>query len=386
MILHRDGFAAGLLLRKVKHSIILSANLNLIQHMASCDYCSAIDVDTHIGVNTGIGTIGASCSNHCTAIDHQPAVRIDTITFAGFSCDLNGQLTTIDSSNGNTIFVGIDTVITGLDANVTAIDGKMHFAVKTFVFSLYVQHAGVFLAAKDIHRPLGIECTIVLVQLVRILNLGLIVIQNNGIRLIDFFHIGAVHGIDCSVGNDHIGTGSGGVHILRCLFRIIVSALIDIIEDHRRGNFTGDIHAIQNQRYHSVGVFLGIVPQVYCDLSKGQLTAQAINSGFCNMHHSMCSCLIRRMGILFTALTVSKVLAGLVVNNIVSCIDRSGSIGTNCSSVHGNATIAQNDLRRIVNGRCGRGLYYRSRRCLLHRLCVTGRQQKHQRQQNRQQI
>ena len=106
----------------MKHGIILPAIFNPIQHVAGSNYRSSVDMDTHIRVDASIGTGGTGGSNHCTAVNHQPSVGVDAVTFTGFTGHLDGQVTTVDSSYGNTVLVGVDAVVAGCNMNIAAVD------------------------------------------------------------------------------------------------------------------------------------------------------------------------------------------------------------------------------------------------------------------------
>ena len=120
-------------------------------------------MDSHIRINACIGTVGAGRSGDGAAVDYQPAVGVDAITFAGFAGDSDGQVAAVDRGNGNSVLIGVDAVIAGRNLNITAVDGKMQFAVQTFVFGTNVQYPGVFVAAVNIQGAFGIKGTVIFV-------------------------------------------------------------------------------------------------------------------------------------------------------------------------------------------------------------------------------
>ena len=64
------------------------------------------------------------------------------------------------------------------------------------------------------------------------------------------------------------------------------------------------------------------------------------------MHHGVRRRFFGGVGILFRALAVGKVPAGLIVNNITRGIHRAALICGGRLAVHGDAAVAENDLHR----------------------------------------
>ena len=155
----------------MKDGIILAAFADLVQHMSCGDDCTAIDMNAHVRIDACVGAGGTGGRKNGAAIDHQPAVGIDAITFAGLTVDADGQIAAVDGGDGNAIFVGIDAIVAGVYENVAAIDGQVQFTVQTFVFGADIQDAGVFRAAKNIHRPSGVKRAVVFVQFIGVFHL-----------------------------------------------------------------------------------------------------------------------------------------------------------------------------------------------------------------------
>ena len=123
--------------------------------------------------------------------------------------------------------------------------------------------------------------------------------------------------IDGAVGNHHVCTCRRGIHLFGCRIRIIVSAFIHVVKNHRRGNGTGHIHTVEHQGYHRIGIFFRLLPQVYRNLATLQSAAEDISAGLGNGHHSMFRCFFRTVFILLGAFPVSEVSTCFVVHNVV---------------------------------------------------------------------
>ena len=77
--------------------------------------------------------------------------------------------------------------------------------------------------------------------------------------------------IDRAVGDDDVGPGGRGVHRGRGGLGIGAAALVDAVEDDGGSHRAGDVHVVQNQRHHRVGIVLGILAQV-----DGKLAADSV--------------------------------------------------------------------------------------------------------------
>ena len=93
----------------------------MVQHIACRCHRAAIDMNSHIRVNTRIHTEAAAVGDHRTAVDHQPSVGVNAVALAGGTVDNNMQGTAVDCGHRNTVFIGIDTVIAGPDIDIAAV-------------------------------------------------------------------------------------------------------------------------------------------------------------------------------------------------------------------------------------------------------------------------
>jgi len=89
--------------------------------MPSCDDRAAVDVDTHIGVDSGISAERAGLRCHGTSVDNQPSVGVNSVALAGLSCHKNMEFTAVYGRYRNTVFVGVDAVVAGIDADDAAV-------------------------------------------------------------------------------------------------------------------------------------------------------------------------------------------------------------------------------------------------------------------------
>lgn len=132
----------------------------------------------------------------------------------------------------------------------------MELGVQALVLTGDVQHAVALGLPADVHGHLGVEGPVVLVELL------------GGALLINTGHVRAGDVVHAAVGQDDVGSGGGGVHsgggdiVVRLLVVIgdeVGVALIDVVEDHRRGHGAGDVHPVQDERDHRGGVGLGVI-------------------------------------------------------------------------------------------------------------------------------
>ena len=312
-ILENQRLAANALGGKGKRRIGGIAACNAVQHIAARQHGAAVEINAHIGVDTRIHAGGTPLCNHGAAIDDQPAVGVDAVPFTCAAINQNGQTAAVDSGYGNTVLIGIDAVIAADDVHIAAVQSQMHFAVQTFIFSPNVQAARIVVTAVHVQGHFGIECTVILVKFLAVDDLGTVLGKYNG--LVNTCHIGAADMVIGIVGNDHLCPRLGGIHILGGI--VGIAALIDIIENHCGSYGTGDIRTAENQRDYRIGILLRIVTQIHSHLTAAELARQQIVTGLGDGDHQMLGSLLGGMGIVFVALTVSKVLAFLVVHNVV---------------------------------------------------------------------
>ena len=100
--------------------------------------------------------------------------------------------------------------------------------------------------------------------------------------------MGAGDGIFAALCQDQIGTGGSGIHIRLCFAQGPVAiALIDIPEHNGRSHLTGDVHTVQDQVHHSVGIIIGIFSQVNADLALVQPSPEPVAARSGDIHHQM---------------------------------------------------------------------------------------------------
>ena len=228
----------------------------------------------------------------------------------------------------------------------------MQLTVQALVLRLDIQDAAAHFPAGDVHGHLGVEGAVVLVELLGVRDLGAVLAEGDGFRFVDLGDIGAGDGVLRAVGDDDVGSGGGGIHLIGGLVAlgavlIVVHpggvALIDPVEDHRRGHGAGDVHAVEVEGHHGAGVGLGVLPQVHGDLPGGEGAAEDVGAGLGDVDHGMGGGLLRRVGVGLTARAVGEVLAVLVVDDIVGGVDGGGLVLRHGGAVHGDAVIREGD-------------------------------------------
>ncbi len=108
---------------------------NFCCHISGCNNSTAVNIDSFICINSGIAACRTGSRIDTSSIDNQPAIRIDTVSFTGFSGHLNAHITVIHCKYRYIIFTGINSIITGLNLNVASVNCHMHFRTKSFIFS-----------------------------------------------------------------------------------------------------------------------------------------------------------------------------------------------------------------------------------------------------------
>ena len=252
---------------------------------------------------------------------------------------LVSDLRLIDGGDGHAVLVGVDAVIAREDVDIAAVDGQVQLRIEPLILRKDVESA--FTAY--IHGHFGVHRAVILVELLGILHLSAILIQHHRLGLIDTGNIRPVDGVGAALGENNICTRSRGVHILRGI--IAVAALVDMVEHNGGGNRAGDVHSIENQRHHGVGVSFRLVPQIHGDLSAGECTAETVCARLCNMHHRVFCRLGGAVGISRLPLTVGEVVAFFIINNVPIRVD-----GTFLRTLYGHAIVAEDDGRGIGVG------------------------------------
>ena len=120
------------------------------------------------------------------------------------------------------------------------------------------------------------------------------------------------------------------------------------MENDAWGYGAGNAHIHQHQRYHRVGVFLGSFAQINGDLALAELTAEDVLARLCDMHDGMCCGFFGAVGIGFGAFAVGKVMAGLVINDVVCYIHGIRAVIGGCDAVYGDAVVAQDDIGAFI--------------------------------------
>ena len=339
----------------MEHGVILRTCFDAVQHMAGGDDGAAVDVDAHVGVDTGVGAEGTGSRCDGAAVDHQPAVGVDAVALAGFSGDPDRQAAAVDGGDGHAVLIGVDAVIAGDYGNIAAVQGQVQLAVQTLIFSVNVQNSRVFRAAVHVHGHSGVESAVVLMQFFGVLHFGSVLAEHQGAGLVDPGHIGAPDGVDTAVGDDNIGACGAGVHIFGGLSGVIASAFVDIVEDHRGGNPAGDVRSVQNQGHNGGGILFDVLAQIHGDLTGGEGAADAVGAGAGDVEHGMGGGFFGGVGIGFGAFAIGEVLAGFVVNDVVGGVNAAAGIRLQGDIVQGDAGIGQTDVCRVTPGRRGGG-------------------------------
>ena len=234
-------------------------------------------------------------------------------------------------------------------------------------------------------------------ELLGVGDLGAVLAEGDGLRLVDLGDVGAGDRVLRAVGNDDVGPGGGGIHrigrfIVLGAVLIVVHpcgvALIDPVEDHSGGHGAGDVHAVEVEGHHGAGVGLGVLPQVHGDLPGGEGSAEDIGPGLGDVDHGVGGCLLRRVGIGRVARAVGEVLAIFIADDVVGGVDGGALVLRHGGAVHGDAVVREDEgdrpfgevraggLRFSAPGQDGRGQCqrqgqgYGSPEGLLHGNCL----------------
>ena len=318
----------------------------MVKHVAGGADLAAVDPDTLVAVDARVAAEAAARADHAAAVDDQPSVGVDAVAFPCGAVHGDGQAAVVDGGDGYIVLVGVDAVIAGGNVDVAAVDGQVQLAVQALVVGHDVEHARAFRAAAYVHAAPGIEGRVILVQLVGVLHPCAILIKLDGAGLIDARHMGAGHVVDRAVGDDDIRARRSGIHNGLSGFLVRIGAFVHIIENHRRSHAAGDVHAVQYQRDHGIGVLLAAV-NLYGDLTGAQLSAQHIGAGLGDVYHRMLVGLLLRVGFPSLTLAVGKVLTGQIEHDIIGCVNRCVFIGGRGFAVHHDPFIRQGDVRGV---------------------------------------
>ena len=164
--------------------------------------------------------------------------------------------------------------------------------------------------------------------------------------------MGAVEVVHAAVGDDHVGSGGGSVHLAGCRLLVAAAALVDVVEYQRRGDRARDVHAVEYERHHGVRVVFGVVSQVYGDLSLAERAAEPVRSRRAYGDHSVSLSLLGIVLVGLGALAVVAALAGLVVDYVVADGHVSGVLLRNGQAVQRDLVIAEHQ-RALALVSCG---------------------------------
>ena len=343
-----QGKIAGGRLCHLEHRIVLLAFADAVQHVAGGEYETTVDVDAAIGINARVAAGGAALGIDAAAVDDQIAIGINAVTLAGLACYHNIQRAAVDGGDGNVIFVGVDAVVAGADFDITAVDGQMQLGIQPLVGGIDIQVAVCKCAVANVHGHSGIHGAVIFMQLLGIQNLCAVFIEHHRVRLVDLSNIAAAYGASCSVGEDDVGTGLGGVYIGTGQGFRLAAAFVNIVENDGGGDGAGDGRVHQHQIYFCAGIFVGFFAQIHGDLALAELAAEDVLAGLRDMHHGVGGGLLGAVGIGFSTFAVGKVVTGFVVNNVIGDIHGLGAVGGSCNAVHGDAAVTQDDIGALV--------------------------------------
>ena len=325
----------------------LIAARNVIQHIAAGRHGAAIDVDTLVGINARIHAEAAAAGRELAAVDNQPAVGIDAVALAGSAVDDDIQFAAVHGADGDVVLIGVDAVVAGFDIDDAAVQAQVQLGIEALVLRIDVQHTVALFAAEDVHRHLGIERAVILVQLLGILYLGAVLGQFHGTGLVNARHIGAVDRVGRAVRDDDICARLGGIHGHRGGILVGLAGLIHAVENHARRHGAGDVHAVQNQRHNGVRIFLCILAQINGHLSCRQLAAQFIGAGFGDVHYGMRIGFGLLMAVRLRTLAVGEILSCQIEHDVVGHIYSRFLVAGRRSAVDRHARIGQHDLNYI---------------------------------------
>ena len=244
----------------------------------------------------------------------------------------------------------------------------MQFGIQTFVVRRNVQHTGTLFITVNVHGLSGIKSPIIFMQFLAVHHFGSCRIQFHG--FIDSCHMGTGNGIHRTVCQDHIGTCCRGIHIRCGSFRIVRATLIDLVKNNRRCHAAGNVHVVKYQSHHGFRILFGIFSQIHRNLACRKFTADLISTGLGDMYHRMRIRFCLFVLVVLVALSIGKILAGLIIYNIVGSIYRCIFICTDALSVYSDSVVRKHNGNRIA---------VRHLRCLFYPALCTAACQNHDR-------
>ena len=258
-----------MLLAEGNYRIILPASRNAVKHITAGDHRTAVDIDSHIRVDTRVSAGRAGFRNHRTAVDDEPAVGVNAVALSLPTVNENINMTAIHGGDRYAVFIGVNSVVTGNDVDIAAVDGQVQFAVQALIFRIDIENTAFHFTAADIHGHFGIHRAVIFMQLLAVQHLTAILAECAG--FVNLRYIRTVNRILTAVGNYNIGAGCRSVHILTGI--VGVPTFIDIVKNDRRRHLTGNIHTVEHQCHHGVRVTFGVLAQIDGNLPGRQLSA-----------------------------------------------------------------------------------------------------------------
>ena len=256
--------------------------------------------------------------------------------------DLEGAA--VDGGDRYPVLVGVDAVVLGADVDDAPVDGQVELAVQALVVPVDVEDPGALALAADVHGHLGVEGSVVLVELV------------GGALLIDAGHMGTGEGVLRPVGQDHVDARRRGVHRGGGGLHIRAAALIDVVDHKGGGHRAGDVHAVQDHRDHGGGVVLGVLPQVHRQLALGQLPGHPVGARLPDGDHQVGVRFVGGVLLLGGALPVVGALALLVVDDVMAEGDRAVLSLRKDLAVQGDLILGQDQVLLLSAGALTAGL------------------------------
>ena len=228
----------------------------------------------------------------------------------------------------------------------------MQLTVQALVFGEDIQYASSLRFPIHVHGHFGVKGAVILVELLAVHHLAAVLAELHAVRLVDAGHVRARDIVYRTVGKDDIGAGSGSIHVFHSGLRICGAALIDVVEDHSGRHRAGDVHAVQDQRHHGIGVLLRILPQVHSHLPGGQRAAEDVGARLGDVDYRMGIRLRLAVRVLFRALAVSDPLSFQIEYDVVGNINRVCVIRGCFFPIHRDAVIGQLDRDCALGQRC----------------------------------
>ncbi len=212
----------------------------------------------------------------------------------------------------------------------------MHFAVKAFVSGFDIENAGASAAAVHVHALFGVESAVVFMELFRFFCV-----------LVNPCDVFAFDIVDGTVRNDYVGARLGGINNPGGIFT--VGTFVNVVENNRRCDFTGDIRAVEDNCYLRFRVGFRLFAKV-----NGKLTfdfaADEVIAGFGDGHKGVFCGFSLGMLIAFIAFAVG--ISAFVGIHIVIIDDFAADFNAVAFfrrfTVNGNAAFGKNDCRCVI--------------------------------------